>query len=93
MSTGYHLVKYNKKLQPKSLDFHFTKTLLLKSKTKSAPPVFAVALDETETNVTTLGKALGVKELRFASEETINELFGGADKNTCKYSLDHFVSA
>jgi hypothetical protein len=59
---------------------HLTKTMLLKSKNKTL--VFVVALDETDTNLTALGKSIGLKELRFASEELIRDVLGGADKNT-----------
>lgn len=61
--------------------------MLLKSKTKTANPVFVIALDETDTNVTALGKALGLKELRFASEDFLKEFLGGADKNSGEYIL------
>lgn len=62
-------------------DYQVTKTLILKPKTaKSATPtpVVAIALDATETNVTALGKKLGLKECRFANEDFLQGTFAVA---------------
>lgn len=68
------------------IDFKLTKSLILKPKTpKSAAPtpVVVVALDESETNVTQLGKKLGLKECRFANEDLLQGTFGvGKDQGT-----------
>lgn len=68
-------------------DYQVTKTLILKPKTaKSATPtpVVAIALDSTETNVTALGKKLGLKECRFANEDFLQGTFAVAkDAGTC----------
>ncbi|ORZ01122.1 hypothetical protein BCR43DRAFT_561434 [Syncephalastrum racemosum] len=84
------------------IDFKLTKSLILKPKTpKSAAPtpVVVVALDESETNVTQLGKKLGLKECRFANEDLLQGTFGvGKDQvspfalsNVADLSLVHLV--
>lgn len=69
---------------PKDITYHVTKTLVLKPKTaKTGPvtPVVIVALDETETSISALGKKLGFKEPRLANEDLLKEVFG-VDKDS-----------
>ncbi|KAL4068617.1 hypothetical protein V8B97DRAFT_1873260 [Scleroderma yunnanense] len=64
--------------------FELIKTLVYKPKTaKSAVPVpvVVIARDETETSSSALAKRLGLKELRLASEELLDEFFK-LDKNS-----------
>lgn len=56
-----------------------TKTLLLKPKSKASStvtPLMVIALDSTEINLSALSKSLGVKELRFATEDLVKETLG-----------------
>lgn len=65
------------KAQP-DVKYNLTKTLVLKPKTaKSAAPtpLFILALDSSETNITAIGKSLGLKECRFANEDLLKETF------------------
>ncbi|KAH7904385.1 hypothetical protein BJ138DRAFT_1166571, partial [Hygrophoropsis aurantiaca] len=66
---------------PKS--FELIKTLVYKPKTAKTAvpvPVVVIARDETETSSSALGKKLGLKELRLASEDLLSEFFK-LDKN------------
>jgi hypothetical protein len=67
---------------PKS--FELIKTIVYKPKTaKNATPVpvVVIAREETETASGALGKKLGLKELRLASEDLLSEFFS-LDKNS-----------
>jgi len=67
---------------PKS--FELLKTLVYKPKTaKSAVPIPVVVFlrDAVDANSAALGKKLGLKELRLASEDLLNEFFS-LDKNS-----------
>ncbi|KAK9716723.1 hypothetical protein K7432_006712 [Basidiobolus ranarum] len=75
--------------------FVLTKTLVLKPKTaKNAPvtPVMVVALESTETNMTALGKKLGLKDLRFANEDLLTNFFGIAKEATSPFALGNVSS-
>lgn len=68
-------------------DFQLIKTLVYKPKTAKAAtpiPVVVIARDETETSSSAIGKALGQKELRLASEDLLTEFFA-LDKNSRAY--------
>lgn len=70
---------------PKS--FELIKTLVYKPKTaKTATPVplVVVAREGTDVNSGAVGKKLGLKELRFASEDLLQEFFS-LDKNSRTY--------
>ena len=70
-------------------NFELTKTLVFKPKTaKSATPVpvVVIAREETETSSAALGKKLGLKELRLAAPELLNEFFG-VDKDSGMFSV------
>jgi len=66
-------------------EYKLTKTLVFKPKTaKSAAPtpLVLIAAEETDTKVTNaLGKQIGLKELRIASDDLIKEFFG-VDKSS-----------
>lgn len=70
-------------------EYKFTKTLVFKPKTaKSAAPtpLILIASEETDTKATNaLGKQVGLKELRIASDDLIKEFFG-VDKNARKHT-------
>jgi len=73
--------------------FELIKILVYKPKTaKSAVPVpvVVVARDETETSSSALAKKLGLKELRLASEELLDEFFK-LDKNSRACSLLRWI--
>ena len=64
--------------------FELIKTLVYKPKTaKTATPVplVIIAREATEVNSGAIGKKLGLKELRFASEDLLQEFFS-SDKNS-----------
>ena len=64
--------------------FELVKTLVYKPKTaKTATPVplVIIAREATEVNSGAIGKKLGLKELRFASEDLLQEFFS-SDKNS-----------
>ena len=66
--------------------FKLTKTLVFKPKTaKSAAPtpLIVIAREETDTRATNaLGKQLGLKELRLATDDLIKDVYG-AEKSAC----------
>jgi prolyl-tRNA synthetase len=66
-------------------EYKLTKTLVFKPKTaKSAAPIplILIASEETDTKATNaLGKHIGLKELRIASDDLIKEFFG-VDKSS-----------
>ncbi len=62
--------------------FELSKTLLLRQKVgKTTLPVVVVALESTAVNMGALGKCLGLKELRFASDDLVNATFGQIAKS------------
>ncbi|KAI6045229.1 hypothetical protein EDC04DRAFT_2636558 [Pisolithus marmoratus] len=64
--------------------FELIKTLVYKPKTAKTAvpvPVVVIARDDTETSTSALAKKLGLKELRLASEELLDEFFN-LDKNS-----------
>jgi prolyl-tRNA synthetase len=68
-------------------EFQFTKTIVVKPKTaKTAPvtPVMIIALDNTQHNLSTLGKHLSLKEMRLATPELLEEFFK-VNKDSSKF--------
>jgi prolyl-tRNA synthetase len=70
-------------------NFELIKVLVFKPKTaKSATPVpvVVIAREETETSAAALGKKIGQKEMRLASEDLLQEFFQ-LDKNSRECSV------
>ncbi|KAG6331357.1 hypothetical protein ID866_7731 [Astraeus odoratus] len=67
--------------------FELIKTLVYKPKTAKTAvpvPVVVIARDDTETSSSALAKKLGLKELRLASEDLLDEFFK-LDKNSLSF--------
>ncbi|KAI8581327.1 hypothetical protein K450DRAFT_232526 [Umbelopsis ramanniana AG] len=72
--------------------YNLTKTLVLKPKTaKSAAPtpLFIVALESSETNITAIAKSLGLKECRFANEDLLKDTFNDDKTSVSAFSLSN----
>ncbi|KAJ1951657.1 hypothetical protein EC988_003990 [Linderina pennispora] len=71
-------------------DYVLTKTLIFKPKQpKSAPiaPVVVIAKGDSSTNSTLLGKELGLKDLRFANDDVLANIFKTSKGSVSPFAL------
>lgn len=71
-------------------NFEYTKTLLFKpktAKTAKAYPVLVVAKNDTETNMTALGKEINQKEMRLAAPELLQDFLGATKDDVSPLSV------